>query len=245
MLIITNKPEEWKAWKDAGHQIVDAKVPPCSAAKWDREGTGLSFKRLDGTGKGACLILGMGPSRKLYNPKWDLPTFGINRAALEMTPTYWVAHDEDSVMDCDAVVPDSVPLLTYSFHHLKPSFDKVKRRVVYYYDIYHDPTLHLKRPLYWNGTTLGIALDVAVRMGFDPIYTLGTDLTVGGYVNPHMGEEEMKLEHTTVKNKMCYMFLPDQVPKWNTTGAKIIDLSGGNMPCEKGQLSALSAYEKQ
>lgn len=236
MIFLVSNPEKYKEFKDAGHTVIAQEHGIRTAARLAKDGCGRNFRDLYGTAKGSCLILGMGPSREKLTERPDIPVIGINRAALSPFTTYWLSHDIDAVDGLWGQIPESVPLITYACNWLKSEYSKYKdsRREVYFYDIFPDPTKHAKRPIYWNATTLGVGLDLCVRMGFKPIYTLGCDLTEGGYVNPKYSAEELKVEHKEVYRKMLFMFRAQELLKWNPRPAvPIIDLSGGKLPVYK------------
>jgi len=71
-------------------------------------------------------------------------------------------------------------------------------------------------------------------MGYGPIYTLGTDMTEGGYKSDVLSDSDLLLSHRELRKKMDFMFTEEQVPKWNPNGTKVLDLSGGNLKAEKG-----------
>lgn len=238
MFVLTKHPEKYRELAEQGVEIVDATVPFVTATRLEEDGIGLSFRRLYGIGSGPALVLGMGPSRTRMPECVKVPVFGINRAARDFTVDYWVSHDHDA-LSIHASVPSKVPLITTVSNHRRARFqDEVapSGRTVYFYDTYDDPSAHAKRPLYWNATTLAIAIDLAFRMGYEPVFTLGTDLTEGGYVNETMTDEALRLNHRELRRKIELMFTPSELKRWNPEGRRVIDLSGGNMPCEKWPL---------
>lgn len=243
MIIITNRPEQWADAEKVGCEVVPHIHPTRTAAGLASEGEGRCFKDLVGTRGGDCLILGMGPSRRSLPADIGIPIFGINKAAQEHRVDYWMVHDHPALALAPKV-PVGVPIVTFANNWLRDTWGYIRGtgREVWFYDMYADPTAHARRPLYWNATTLGLTLDLAFLMGFTRIFTLGTDLTVGGYKNDFMDEQDVITSHEAMKDKMRHMFRKDELPKWNTKGLPVIDLSGGNMPCEKWDLEKALPY---
>jgi len=235
MLYIVKDPSKYAAEKAAGHDIIEQVHQVRTAVRLERDGEGKNFRALEGTASGPCLILGTGPSSTKLPAGIKVPVFGINRAAAWHPVDWWVAHDQFTLAWSDRV-PKHIPLLTFACNWLKPDFKAVRDsgRQVWFYDIYPDPTAHKKRPLYWNASTLGLLLDMTIRMGYGPIYTLGTDMTEGGYKSDVLSESDLLLSHRELRKKMDFMFTEEQVPKWNPNGTKVLDLSGGNLKAEKG-----------
>jgi hypothetical protein len=235
MIYIVKDPSKYAAQAAAGHDIIPQVHEVRTAARLEKDGHGKNFRALEGTASGPCLILGMGPSRHKLPAKVRVPVFGINRAAVEHPVDWWVAHDK-MTLGVHGGVPKGVPLVTYACNWLRDEFRPVRDsgRAVWWYDIYADPTAHKKRPLYWNASTLGVLLDLTIRMGYGPVYTLGTDMTEGGYDNEVIPKQDLLLSHRELRFKMDYMFTRSQIPKWNPSGVKVLDLSGGNLKAERG-----------
>lgn len=235
MLYIVRDPSKYAKEAAAGHDVIPQVHEVRTANRLEKDGEGKNFRALEGTASGPCLILGMGPSRHKLPSGIKVPVFGINRAAAEHPVDWFVAHDWMTLPVCERV-PKHIPLLTYACNWLRPDYKYVRGsgREVWFYDIYADPTLHKKRPLYWNASTLGILLDLTIRMGYGPIYTLGTDLTIGGYKNDVIPDAVLAESHKELRAKMDFMFTPKELPKWNPNGVKVLDLSGGNLKAEKG-----------
>lgn len=243
-IYIVKNPDDpaYAAAKEAGHTVVGQLMQARTAQGLDASGEAISHRRYEGTKSGPCVVLAMGPSRKNLPKNVRFPVYAVNRAAEECTPEVWCAHDIDAVMDSHLKVPLSVPLATYSCNWMKPEFKAIiaSGRKLIAWDIFNDPSRHARRPLYWNVTTLGPVLDWVGRMGHNPVYTLGTDLSTVGYGNPHYSEGAMRVEHEYVRLKMCYMFKKSEVPRWNVNGTKYLDLSHVNAPWERGSLSEIA-----
>lgn len=240
MFILTTKPWLYEPERLRGHSVYNAQFKPWTDVTAAATGLGKSYKELFDTRSGACLIVGMGPSRNLlHNYDIDIPTICINKAATEFRCDYWAIHDWDGVLAWHDKTMNKAPMLTYCYHVDKPDLPKLGREV-FFYEIYSDPQLHRRKPIYWSETTLGCALDLAIRMGFRTIYTIGTDLTEGGYDNPYFKPEELKIEHRMVRRKIEHMFSAEELPKWKPADVRIIDLSGGHMPTEKASLDGVS-----
>ncbi len=235
MLFLVKDTAKYAKYAAMGHEVISSNQEQRTATRLANDGHGHSYKELYDTAKGTCLILGMGPSRAKLPKGITVPVFGINRAAIDYPVDWWVAHDYTTLHVTDRV-PKHIPLLTWGNHWLKPEFEAVRKsgRPLYFYDIYPDPTAHKKWPLYWNASTLGLTLDLATRMGFEKIYTLGTDLTVGGYTvdSGLVDQIDIEASHTMLRKKIVSMFHPEEVKKWNPRGVPILDISGVNMPCK-------------
>lgn len=203
----------------------------------------LHHSALDGTNQGEeCLILGYGPSRTRYPElgfKGDV--FAINRA-VDIAPDakYWCAHERSVVTSHKEFRKPGSTLLTQGVNCRYPEFhDDTKDLKVVLIDAEADPTRwpQGERPLYWNETTFGWTLHLAIRMGYSRIYTLGIDCTLGyghGVLNPFMDEEELHRQHQGVKERTIEMFVnPAERVKWMERSVEILDLSGGNLPVPK------------
>lgn len=246
-VIICKDPDDpkWKKYKDAGYDVHGELQTARTAEGLDKEGLAISHRRFEGMRSGPALILGMGPSRHRLQARLNIPVYAVNRAATVYPhATVWCAHDLDGVLDAADHVKEDTPLATYACNWLKEGFDKItgSGRPLIAWDIFGDPRRHSRRPLYWNVTTLGLVLDWVVRMGHNPIYTLGTDLTQETYGNPHYKPREHEYTLELVRLKMCFMFTPKELPKWNPSGVPIYDLSGGNAPWEHRDISELEPY---
>lgn len=248
-ILLVKDPDDpkWKKYKAAGYDVHGELQTARTAEGLDKEGLAISHRRFEGMRSGPALILGMGPSRHKLATEIGIPVYAVNRAITEYPKAaVWCAHDVDGVLDAHLRVGVHVPLATYSCNFLKDGFSDVvsSGRQIIAWDIFGDPRRHSRRPLYWNVTTLGLVLDWVVRMGHNPIYTLGTDLTQESYGNPHYLPREHEYTLGLVRLKMCLMFTAGELPKWNPTGVPIYDLSGGNAPWEHRDLSELEPYVK-
>lgn len=211
-------------------------------------GYGNSYRKLYGAYSGAVLVLGMGPSRKkILGRKLSIPVIAINKAAEEYPEAdFWLAHDRASIKFLGERVKPGMPMLTHSYNVYQPEWEKRGSRPVYFYEIAcsSEPRKDAKLPLYWNESSFGLAMSLAPRMGFTTVYTLGIDMTTGGYTSYSMGPDEMETQHKSVANKIMSMFRDSEIPKWRLWPFKIIDLSGGKLPVEKGSINDfLETYE--
>lgn len=241
MLIITNDREKWKAEEAAGHTVA-WHLSLNTGASWILEkfpDRGYRHHReLTGTSKGSCLILGHGPSRKLFK-SWtrSMPVFAINRA-VETCPDaeYWCAHEVDVIKSHAERRPRGSTLITQASNAIFSGFqDATQGMTIYAIDAEVDPTRWPleKRPLYWNETTFGWVLHLVVRMGFEKIYTLGVDLSLGGYTHPAFDDKELKRQHYGVRVRTLEMFTPTEQKLWRERPVEILDMSGGDLPVPK------------
>lgn len=244
MLIITNQPDKYKKEKAEGHEIAWA-LALNTGASWIRhkypDRGYVHHRALYGTASGACLILGYGPSRSSFVvDKVDIPVFAINRA-VDVCPDadYWCAHDIETVKSHAWLRPAGSTLVTQGASAILPGFMEASDgfRVVVI-DAEPDPSRwpYETRPLYWNETTFGWVIHLAIRMGFTEIFTLGVDLSLGGYKNPTMDDTELRRQHVGVRERTLRMFEPEEKKLWYDAPARIIDLSGGLLPVEKATL---------
>ena len=233
-VIITKYPEKYKEYRAAGGEVYDDKVynshPDYLVKKF---GYGRDYKELYGKYSGSCAIVGMGPSRGCLNGrKLAIPSFSINKAAVEyLDSTYWVAHDPTSLLHLGSTVPARTPLITYGYNVYREHWDKRGEREVFFYDILDDPRRSIYRPLYWNESGFGLALNLVHRIGFTTIYVIGIDMTTGGYTSYAFHEDEMLRQHEAVAKRIRRMFTDEEKPKWNEgKSLDIIDLGAGNLP---------------
>ena len=240
MLIITNRPEKYKEYSDAGGSVISNFVQYYSADRIASEQDAKSFRDLVGTRSGACVIIGMGASRKkLVGKNISVPIFAINRAIVEFPQSeFWCAHDVEALTLVGPKVPTTATLITYAVQCRTPSWDHVKHLKKVLYEIFTDPRRNTRRPLFWNETTFGPTIDLAIRMGFTKIYIAGVDNSVGSYVSEEYDHAELVRQHLFVQGRIKQMFDPFWVGAWNPTGAKLIDLSGDTyMPIESGDIT--------
>lgn len=254
MLVITSNPKKYRT--DLGNDVVWS----CNyntAAGWalkrypDRGY--IHYKTLEGTAKGKeCLILGYGPSRKRFKSlDYGGAVFAINRAIDEApSADYWCAHEVDVIKSHATYRSGGSNLITQGANSIFDGFQEATARLrVIMIDAASDPLRWPKetRPLYWNEITFGWVLHLAIRMGFDRIYTLGIDLTQGygpGVHHPGMSDTELRRQHYGVQVRTEEMFVnPIEKAKWYEREVEILDLSGGNLPVTKvhGLLPAVEA----
>lgn len=149
-----------------------------------------------------CFILGNGPSlRELETRRLAHEyTFGVNGVFLYedwlgFSPTYYVVEDrlvyEDRWQDICERVDESICLFPLQFS--SPRFDRPNHRyfrALYEFDEGGDwPNFSLdpSRVVWIGGTVVYVCLQLALYMGFDPIYLIGVDLS---YVKPeHISEK--------------------------------------------------------
>lgn len=244
MLIITNNPDKYKAESKDGHTVVWA-LSLNTGAEWAQKRHPdrgfINYRDLYGKSKGSCLILGYGPSRtKFSRERFDGPVFAINRA-VEVCPDaeYWCAHDLTAILSHAKLRADGSTLVTQGGTTILPQFDETTsrfRRVLI--DAVSQPSRWPKEtsPLYWNETTFGWTLHLAIRMGFDRINTLGVDLSTGGYSHPKFDDVELARQHEGVKHRTLLMFGPTEIGEWYDRPVKIVDYSGGALPVEKASI---------
>lgn len=186
-------------------------------------------------------MVGSGPSRLSLSLPLSLPVLAINRAILDHpSAKYWAAHDIDSMTDVVGALKTLPTLITYSPNTVKERWGELLKYSPILVDVFLDPSRHKKRPLYWNMTTLGWVFDLLSLWGYGPIYTIGCELTQGGYVNPHFTDDELKRQHLGVRERVKEMFRPENKHKW-ASNVRIVDLSNGNLPVEKRDLASFLA----
>lgn len=233
-MIITKYPEKY-----AGHdEVYDDKVynshPEYLVKKF---GYGHDYKELyTKHSEASCAIIGMGPSRScLTGRKLAIPSLAINKAAEEyQDATYWLAHDPTSLLYLGDKVPARIPLITYGYNVYREHWDKRGQREVFFYDILDDPRRSIYKPLYWNESGFGLALNLVHRMGFTKVYVIGIDMTSGGYTSYAFPEDEMLRQHEAVAKRIRFMFSEGEKPKWNEgKSLEIIDLGAGNLPVQR------------
>lgn len=246
MLIITNDPRKWPNAEKDGHVLVWHCALNTGAAwgkaKYPERGY-QHQKELYGTKNGQeCLILGYGPSRTKYPEigfKGDV--FAINRA-VDIAPdaAYWCAHEQNVINSHSKFRKAGSTLITQGVNvRYTDLYENTKHFNVVLIEAEPNPLRWKEgeRPLYWNETTFGWALHLAIRMGYSRIYTLGIDCTQGyghGVHNPFMDDEELHRQHQGVKERTIDMFNdPEEKAKWYEREVEILDLSGGNLPVPK------------
>ena len=187
-----------------------------------------SFREYIGTASGPALILGNGPSRRLVNGgSFGIPVFAINRAIGEYPQSdFWCVHDREIFETHEAYLHSIKVLITQSAN-ITVIFKKLVSKTILI-DATPDPQNRKDTWLVWNETTLGWTLHLAMLMGYNPIYTLGCELTEGGYVNPKYDAAELARQHLGVRLRMIDMFAHPE--RWYNGKTEFIDLSGGNMP---------------
>jgi len=245
MLYITNKPHLYEKERLEGHDV----VWECAlnmGAKWIitmyPERGYIYHGDLSNTQSGPCTILGYGPSRLKFNrSKFAGPVFAINRS-IEVCPDaeYWCCHDRDVIEEFAHTRPKGSYVLTQGCQGRYPSFEEATKGMkVVMVDAEANPSrwpMPDSKPLYWNETTFGWALHLAIRMGFTTINTIGIDLSLGGYKHPKMDDEELKRQHEGVRERILRMFEPSERLEWYDRPARLVDYSGGLLPVEKATL---------
>jgi hypothetical protein len=243
MLIITKDPSRYENQEALGNTVVWAKNFNTMAA-WvlakDPDCGYTHFKTLEGTAIGKeCMILGYGPSRKRFKELGYKGTvFALNRAVDEAPDAdYWCAHELDVIKSHAHYRAKGSTLVTQGAHAVNREFGPaVEGLKIVMIDAAGDPLRWPKerRPLYWNEITFGWVLHLAVRMGFQRIYTLGVDLSLGGYAHPAMDNAELERQHYGVQCRTIEMFNdPVEKRKWYEREVEILDLSCGNLPVTK------------
>lgn len=237
MMYFTNKKDRILEAIEAGVQVIGAEITNASVDKMIEKYPELplvSFRDFIGTRSGPCLILGYGPSRSKMPVSAGMPVFALNRA-IEPYPSaeFWCVHDLPYlVKNVDKIVPRRTLITQSGAIYIAPEVATERTILIEAVD---DPSRYKKQvKLIWNQTTLGWTIHLAMLMGFDPIYTLGCDLTDGGYESAEYDDKELCRQHVGVRERMVGMFANKH--KWYNGKTRIIDLSGGNMPCEKGEL---------
>lgn len=201
------------------------------------------MKELYGTRKGETLILtGSGPSLEEALPfleRTKHPVMSINRSIRHVKAAYFVAHDADVIRELHGHPNYEAATKIVSCQALE-SFPGEE---FYGVEVAGTPSRWPEpiRPLYWNEITLGWALHLAIRMGFDRIVTIGTDLTIGypnGFIQPGRDADWLKAQHLGMIERTIEMFKADK-DLWYERPAQILDASGGALPAPKVKLEAL------
>lgn len=229
MLIVTKHPENWQGLDPHKHVVMGHVVKFTSAERVALEAGETSFRDTYGTKSGPCVILGMGESRhKADGREFRYPVFAINRAITEFPKAdYWCVQDYEALKQYGerAGKVSNATLVTYSAHFHKPEWSCVNSFKKIIVEIFPDPRRHKRRPLFWNESTVGWAVDLAIRMGYGPIYFLGIDRSVGAYTNPDWSHEELVIQHTYLQERMLSMFNSFWYPAWNPDGVEVVDVS--------------------
>lgn len=197
------------------------------------------MRELYGRHTGATiLITGSGPSVKTLGkiPK-DWVVMSINRSVtVPERVDYWCACDIDAVTQ---VEPS--PSITRVFGI--QTYDRMKGKPFYAVEFNGAPMRWKNpetRPLYWNETTLGWVLHLAIRMGAARIITIGTELSMegqfDGFVQKGMKKDWQIAQHLGVRDRMIGMFKPEEKLQWYERPCEILDASNGALPVPKVRL---------
>ena len=192
-------------------------------------------------GRGPCVITGCGPSLLEMKRQPSCPSFAINRSALHYAPDYWTFVDEDAyVTTMASSTQEKRSALLKSIVCSIQMYDTLQGIPATLVEYTLDPTRWndpKERPLYWNETTLGWVIHLAIRMGFDTIYFVGTELTTDPHFDKSIGKcgdriwQMVQLQG--VCDRMLYMFSDAERPKWLERDIKFLDASNGNLPVPK------------
>jgi len=185
------------------------------------------------------LITGSGPSVKTLGkiPK-DWVVMSINRSVVVPERVdYWCACDVDAVSQ---VRPAQTVTRVFGIQ----TYDQMKGKPFYAVEFNGTPLrwkLPETRPLYWNETTLGWVIHLAIRMGASRIITIGTELSAAGqfdgFVQPGKSRDWQCAQHLGVRDRMLSMFSPVEKLQWYERPCEILDASNGALPVAKVRLA--------
>ncbi len=186
------------------------------------------------------LVTGSGPTVKQLKtrilPK-DWVVMSANRSV--MVPDrvdYWCASDPTALeqVNPSPKVNRVLSIQLYSWMKGKP---------FYAVEMNGQPLRWRKpetRPLYWNETTLGWMLHLAIRMGAARIITIGTELSYDGqydgYVQRQCSRDWQIAQHGGVRDRMLEMFKPEEKLQWYERPVEMLDASNGALPIPKVRL---------
>ena len=185
------------------------------------------------------LITGSGPSVKTLGkiPK-DWVVMSINRSVLVPERVdYWCCCDQEAISQ---VQPASTVTRVFGIQ----TYDYMKGKPFYAVEFNGYP-LRWKnpetRPLYWNETTLGWVIHLAIRLGAARIITIGTELTAAGqfdgFLQPGKTRDWQGAQHLGVRDRMLGMFSPAEKLQWYERPVEILDASNGYLPVSKVRLA--------
>lgn len=185
------------------------------------------------TGK-TILITGSGPSvKELKEIPDDWIVMAVNRSWRACPRVdYWCITDRESIKE-NADAPESMKKVASI-----QLYTWLKGKDAYMVSFAGDPLRwpEGKRPLYWNETTLGWVIHLAIRMGADRIITIGTELSEDGQFDgfiPGAGNRAWQVaQHRGVRERMLEMFSKDAA-QWLERPVWMQDASNGALPIEK------------
>lgn len=128
------------------------------------------------TKKPVC-ILGNGPSLMDTLPRVpeEMHTIGMNASLSHRESDYWVALDWSTLWKADSLGYKP----KYAFMPDDPSYEFAGSKLIQMKTIFGKPigwSNDLEKCIYSGRATIWYALQIAVYMGFDPIFILGMDL---------------------------------------------------------------------
>lgn len=185
------------------------------------------------------LITGSGPSVKTLGkiPK-DWVVMSVNRSVtIPERVDYWCACDIEAISQ---VEPASTVTRVFGIQ----TYDHMKGKPFYAVEFNGEP-LRWKnpetRPLYWNETTLGWVIHLAIRMGAARIITIGTELSASGqfdgFVQPGKTKDWQVAQHLGVRDRMLGMFTAEEKLQWYERPVEMLDASNGYLPIPKVRLA--------
>lgn len=197
------------------------------------------MKELYGTLQGKTAFLcGSGPSLKEMPEKANHPVFAVNRSIRHIKADYWCLTDLDAYESSKDHPHAKAAMLVCNIQ----LYEKLNGVPCYMIENAGDPWRWKEgeRPLYYNETTTGWAIHLAMRMGVDRLVMIGNDGPGGGMFDGHIQDGRDRNwqldQHYGVMERMLQMFHPDEREKWNDRPMEIIDASGGYLPVKKGRL---------
>lgn len=137
----------------------------------------------------SCFLLGSGPTLNDYDLNvfydYSIPTIAINNAAILVKPNYWISTDEP-VCFAPSIIKDPTYLKFANWSRRDSKVDSIKWQdypnTLFYgatkenYDF--NNFLYRRSQFVWWKNTWYIALQLAYRLGFRTVYTIGTDFTI-------------------------------------------------------------------
>jgi len=137
----------------------------------------------------SCFLLGSGPTLNNYDLSifhdYSIPTIAINNAAILVKPTYWISTDEP-ICFAPSIIRDPTYIKFANWSRRDSKINGIKWQdypnTLFYgatKDEYTIDNFFFRRSQFvWWKNTWYIALQLAYRLGFRTVYTIGTDFNI-------------------------------------------------------------------
>lgn len=195
------------------------------------------YGTLDGK---TVLISGSGHTLTECPKKVGIPSFAVNRSIRHLKADYWCVSDKEAYLT-NKDHPNAKTATIIANCQLYESLGGVPCFMV---EMNPDPWRWPNaedRPLYWNETTTGWAIHLALRMGAARAVLIGQDAPGRGMYDGHLQEGRdfnwQLDQHYGVMERMLQMFSPSETEKWMERPFEVLDASGGYLPCKKVKLA--------